>query len=131
MSIALTRTRRLMREARAARSGHQPVERVPLAGDVAGLVYEALDLRAGGAAVGPGGAHDVLLDHRAAHVVRAEFQRDLADLLALRDPGRLDVGNVVHEQAGDRLRAQVFRAGDLAPAQGGVLRLVGPGDERG
>ena len=39
----------------------------------------------------PGGGDDVLLDHRRAHVVGAERERDLADLAALRDPARLDV----------------------------------------
>src|SRR5712691_5253353 len=37
------------------------------------------------------GRDDVLLDHHGAHVVRAEPERDLADLHPLRDPGRLDV----------------------------------------
>ena len=38
---------------------------------------------------------DVLLDHDAAEIVRAELERDLPDLQSLRHPGALDVLEVV------------------------------------
>src|SRR5262245_51966689 len=103
-------------------SGDEVVESVPLSGDVAGGPDQALELRAGRAAVRPGGLHHVLLDHGAAHVVGSELERDLADFLALGDPRGLDVRHVVEEQAADRLGAQVLRARDLPAAESGVLR---------
>ena len=58
---------------------------------------------------------DVFLDHQAAHVVGAVEQGELADLQALRDPARLDVGEVVEIQPADGLGFQIFeRAGRRA-----------------
>jgi len=42
-----------------------------------------------------GRGDDVLFHHHGAHVVGAEAERDLADLHPLRDPGGLDVVDVV------------------------------------
>src|SRR6266568_7008903 len=55
----------------------------------------------------PGGAHHVLLDQDAAHVVAAEAQSDLADFMARGEPGGLHVQDVVQIDAGDRQRLQV------------------------
>src|SRR5204862_7730058 len=65
-------------------SGDQIVKGIALAWRVSRFANQALDLGPRGAAVGPGGAHHILLDHDAAHVVGAELEGDLADLLALR-----------------------------------------------
>ena len=78
-----------------------------------------------------GRADDVLLDHHAAHVVGAEGEAELPDLAALRHPRRLQVVEVVEDDARERERAQVVDAGRLDAAALGVLGLVAPGDERG
>src|SRR5207245_1453303 len=101
---------------RARVSGDESVGGVALPGDVAGLPDQALDLRARGAAMGPGGAYHVLFDHDAAHVVRTELQGDLADLLPLGDPGRLEVRDVIEVEPRDGLRPEVVGARDLAAA---------------
>ncbi len=38
---------------------------------------------------------DIFLDHDAAQIIRAVFQRDLPDLQALRDPRALDVLKII------------------------------------
>ena len=78
----------------------------------------------------PRGAHDVLFDHDAAHVVGAALEAELADTAALRHPGRLQVVEVVEHEPRDRQRAQVIHAGRFGAAELGVLRLVTPRDER-
>ena len=78
-----------------------------------------------------GGPHDVFLDHHAAHVVGAVGQAQLPDLAALRHPRRLQVVEVVEDDARDRERAQVVEAGRLAAGELGVLGLIAPRDERG
>src|SRR5581483_7856128 len=108
------------------------IPHVSLPWDVAGLADGGLDLLQRQVVDRAGRGDDVLLDHQAAHVVGAEEERQLADLQPLRDPGRLDVGDVVEVEPGDRLGAQVFeRAGRRHMGQRGVLRLHRPADERG
>ena len=58
-------------------------------------------------------------------------EAELADLPALRHPGRLQVVEVVEHEPRDRQRAQVIDAGRLGAAELGVLRLVAPCDEGG
>ena len=78
-----------------------------------GVLDVADDLGFVHAVAGAGGAHDVFLDHHAAHVVGAVGQAQLPDLAALRHPRGLQVVEVVEDDAGDRQRAQVVEAGRL------------------
>ena len=57
----------------------------PLRGE-AGVLDVADDLDLVHAVARAGGAHDVLLDHHAAHVVGAEGETELPDLAALGHP---------------------------------------------
>ena len=75
--------------------------------------------------------HHVLLNHDAAEVVRAVFQRDLADLESLRDPGALYIRNIVQVNPAQRLHPQIFVRADRRRFELRVLRLERPGDERG
>ena len=83
-------------------------------GDEAGVLDVAHDLDFVHAVAGAGGADDVLLDHHAAHVVGAVGEAQLPDLAALRHPRRLQVVEVVEDDARERERAQVVDAGRLA-----------------
>ena len=107
------------------------VVHVPPLGDEAGVLDVADDLDLVHAVARAGGADDVLLDHHAAHVVRAEGEAELADLAALRHPRRLQVVEVVEHEPRDRQRPQIVDAGRFRAAELGVLRLIAPGDERG
>ena len=75
--------------------------------------------------------NDILLDHDAAEIVRAEFQRDLADFQSLRDPRALDVFKIIQINAAQCLRAQIFVRADGWRFQFRVLGLKRPADERG
>ena len=75
--------------------------------------------------------NDILLDHNAAEVVRAEFERDLANVLALGDPRTLNVREIIKIDAAERLGAKVFMSADSGGAKLGVLGLEGPADEGG
>ena len=80
-----------------------------------------------------GGVEDLLAHDRALHVVCAEMQRHLRKRQAHHDPVRLDVRDVVEQQArhGDHL--QVVGAGRVLPAaplEDGVLRVERERDER-
>src|SRR4029453_6272173 len=74
---------------------------------VAGLADQSFDLFRVEPEGGAGTADNVFLHHAGAEIIRAVFQRDLADLRPLGDPRALDIGNVVEKYAGQRLRAQV------------------------
>ena len=67
--------------------------------------------------------NDILLDHDAAQIVRAIFQRDLADFLSLRHPGALDVGKIIEINPAQRLRAQIF----VRPTVGAFSSCARPG----
>src|SRR5947208_5049173 len=67
----------------------------PRLGGVARVGDEAAHLGQGHPPGRARGGDHVLLHHQGAEVVRAEAQRDLADLRAHRHPGGLDVGDVV------------------------------------
>ena len=75
---------------------------------------------------------DVLLEERAPPVVSAEVERDLAGALALREPRRLDVREVVEVEARGREHAQIG-VGPLVLLdpllEERVPRLERPGDE--
>lgn len=90
--------------------------------------------------------NDVLFDHQTAHVVGSEHESHLADLLALGDPRRLNVRDVVEVQPSHSLGLEVLkrtRFGQLrhidatrpaidsilAEPGGGLGRLVRPADE--
>lgn len=78
----------------------------------------------------PHGRHHVLLQHDRAEVVRAVVQRQLADLLAGRQPTALDVGDVVHEEPRDGDHPQVLEERGLRTAlEVVVLGLVRVRDE--
>ena len=65
-------------------------------------------------AVGRAGrADDVLLDHHAAHVVGAVGEAELSDLPALRHPRRLQVVEVVEDDARQGERPEIVDAGLL------------------
>ena len=76
------------------------------------------------------GTNDVFLHHDTAHVVGTEGKTQLPDLAALRDPRRLEIGNVVEDHPGERQRAQIVDTGRLDAAELGVWRLIAPGDKR-
>ena len=82
---------------------------IPPARFVAGIADQSLDLPRIQAKRRPGAAHDVFLHHHGSEIIRAVLQRHLADLRPLRHPRALDVRNVVQENAGERLRPQIFR----------------------
>src|SRR5262245_63280370 len=100
ISIALTMNRLVMRGAGAG-SGDQAIQGVSLSRLISGLADQTLDLGARRAAVGACGAHDVLFDPRAAHVVGSEFQGHLTELLSLSDKADLIRRNLVTEDAHD------------------------------
>ena len=76
-------------------------------------------------------ADDIFLNHDAAEVVRAEFQRNLADFQTLRDPRALDVGEIIQVNPAQRLRPQILVRADRRRFQLRVLGLERPADERG
>ena len=79
----------------------------------------------------PGGAHDVLFDHHAAHIVGAVRKAQLPDLPALRDPRRLQVVKIVEDDSRNRERAQVVDARRLPARQLGMVGLIAPRDKGG
>ena len=99
------------------------------------LVTEFLDepvhVGHGHAERGAGLRNDIFLNHDAAQIVRAKFQRDLTDFQTLRDPRTLDVFKVIQINAAQGLRAQIFVRADGRRFQLGVLGLKRPTDERG
>src|SRR5262249_40391868 len=108
------------------------IEDVALARNVAGFFDRAADLIEREMINRSGRRDDVLFDHEASHVIRAEEQGDLADLGTLRYPRRLNVGNVVQIQARDCLILQVLkRAGGRDIGHVRVFGLECPGDECG
>ena len=94
---------------------------------VAEFADEAVHVGDAHAEGGAGLRDDIFLDHDAAEIIGAVFQRDLADLRSLGDPGALDVGKVIEINAAERLRAQIFVRADGRGFQLGVLGLEGPG----
>ena len=59
-----------------------PIERIALQGTEARLGDESAKLALIGGVLAAGGTHNVLLDQDAAHVIAAEAEGDLADLVA-------------------------------------------------
>ena len=80
---------------------------------------------------GAGVRNDIFLNHDAAQIVRAKFQRDLPDFQALRDPRALDIFKIIEIDTAQRLRAQIFVRADGRRFQFGVLGLKRPADKRG
>ena len=77
-----------------------------------------------------GGADDVFFDHQAPHIVGTIQERQLTDLAALRDPARLNVGNVVEIQPRHGLRLQILeRPGCRDVGHLGVVGLERPANE--
>ena len=110
---------------------YQPIPNIALPRNVAQFANGVADLRKRQEVNRAGFGDDVFLDHQAAHVVGAVEQRKLADLEALRDPARLDVGNVVEIEPRYRLRLQILertRRRDVGHV--GVVGLKRPADER-
>src|SRR5690606_770949 len=106
------------------------VRRRPLRRDAPRPADQVDDLQPVGAVLRAGGGDHVRLQHARAEVVRAVVQGQLADLLAGGQPGALDVGDVVEEQAGDGDHPQVLEQRGLGAAlQVVVLRLVGVRNE--
>src|SRR6266576_712258 len=111
-------------------SVNQPIPVVTLARFVAEVFYEPLHVANAHAEGRAGLRYDVLLDHDAAEVVRAELERDLADVRPLRDPRALHVFEIVEVDPAQRLRAEIFvRAHGWGPELR-VLGLKRPADER-
>ena len=75
---------------------------------------------------------DVLLDHERTEIVAAEAQRGLADLEAHRHPARLEIRDVVEDDARDGDGAQIVDGVGLLHVRHRrrVLRLQRPADER-
>src|SRR5215471_10335212 len=104
-------------------------------GPEAGVLDVADNLELVHAVAGAGRADDVFFDHHAAHVVRAIGEAELPHLSALRDPGGLEVVEVVENDARHGERPKVvdtrrFRDQTLG-AKLGVVWLKTPRDERG
>jgi len=57
---------------------------------------------------GSGGGNNVFLEHHGPKIVGAEAQGDLPNRWALRNPGTLQMGNIVEEQPGEGLNAEVL-----------------------
>src|SRR5258708_4514787 len=107
------------------------VVHVAALGDEARVLDVADDLDFVHAVAGAGGADDVLLDHHAAHVIRAVRQAELTDLAALRDPRRLQARKIVEDDPREAEHAEVLDSRRFPAAQLGVLRLVAPPDAPG
>src|SRR6266566_2737475 len=113
------------------RSLHQPIPVVPLTRLVAEVLDEPLHVRHAHAESRAGLRDNVLLNHNAAQIIRAELKRDLADVQALGDPRALNIRNVLQVNPAERLHPQILVCADRRRFESGVLRLKGPGDERG
>ena len=110
------------------------VEGGALGGDKPRLQDEGLDLFNSGAVVEPRLLHHVLVKEGSAKVVAAEVERHLPRLLALGEPGGLDMLNIVQIEARQGYHAQIAVGSrlDLDPlVQGGVGLLEAPGNEGG
>ncbi len=118
-----------------------PLPRLP-----AGVGDEPANLGLGQPIRCAGRRDHVFLHHDRAHVVGPEEEGELADLRALRDPGGLQIGDVVQEDPGDGEGLEVVvgagqhevfavrRIGAVGltrreSAERRVLRLEGPADE--
>jgi uncharacterized repeat protein (TIGR01451 family) len=86
------------------------VKHVALARNVADVFDAATDGFHGQMVNCSGLGDDVFFDHQAAHVVRAEQHRELADFFSLSHPGRLNVGHIVQIKSADRLSFQVLKS---------------------
>jgi hypothetical protein len=87
---------------------HQPIPIIALARFIAEVAYEALHVRHGHAEGRTRAADDIFLDHDAAEIVCAVFQRHLPDVESLRDPRALHARKVVEVDARERLRLEIF-----------------------
>ena len=105
------------------------VKHVSLSRHVASFTDGTLDLIQGQIVHGASGCDHVFLDHQAAHIVGAEEESQLPDLGALRDPRRLNVGNVVEKEPRNRLRAEIFEGASGGEIGHLVARLHRPADE--
>ena len=105
-----------------------------MAGLEACVADDAAEFFFSGAVRGSGGADYVFFEHDGAYVVASEAEAELEDFESLGDPAGLDVFDVVEIEAGDCQNFEVVDGGGLVPAasaEGGVMRLEAPGDERG
>ena len=80
---------------------------------------------------GPSARHDVLFHHDGPEIVGTVVEGELADFGALGDPRTLQVFDVVEEDAGECLHAEVLGGSDGFGFEDGVLRLERPADEGG
>src|SRR5881628_125835 len=110
-------------------ASHQPIPIVPLARFVAEVLDEPLHVRHRHAEGRPRLRHDILLDHDTAQIIRAVLESDLANILTLRDPGTLHIGNVVEVNPAQRLGPQILVCADSWRLELRVLRLKSPRDE--
>src|SRR5262249_9121176 len=79
-----------------------PIERIALPGHEPRVADHPAEFLLAGPMVGPGRRYHVLFDHDAADIIPAEAETKLAGLEALRDPGTLDVLEVIKIDPGDR-----------------------------
>ena len=98
---------------------------------VAEVADEPLHVADGHAEGRAGLRDDVFLNHDAAQIIRAVFQRHLADLQALRDPRALEVLKIIEVNPRERLHPQILVRADGRGAELRVLGLKRPRDERG
>jgi len=98
---------------------------------VAEVFDEPLHVADGHAKRRAGLGHDIFLDHDAAEIVRAVFQRHLPDLQALRDPRALDVLEIIQINPRERLHPQILVRANRRRFQFRVFGLKCPRDERG
>src|ERR1035437_3333778 len=110
---------------------HQPIPVIALVWLVTKFLDEPVPVAPGHAEGGAGLRHDIFLNHDAAQIVRAKFQRDLPNLQALRDPRALDVFKIIEIDPAQCLGAQILMRANGGGFQLGVFGLKRPADERG
>src|SRR6267378_2157486 len=110
-----------------------PIKRIPLCRTKPSVADNPSQLFLGRAVSHPGGANHVFFEHHRAHIVPAKTQTHLADFESLRDPARLHVKEVRKIKSRNGEDLQVIDRRGFVPvpsAQGSVLRLKAPRDER-
>src|SRR6266851_2280166 len=110
-----------------------PIKRIPLCRAKPSVADNPSQLFLGRAVSHPGGANHVFFEHHRTHIVPAKTQTHLADFESLRDPARLHVEEVREIKSRDGEDLQVIDRRGFVPvpsAQGSVLRLKAPRDER-
>src|SRR6185312_10632713 len=111
-----------------------PIERVALSGAEAGIADDVPQLFFRGVIGDTRRTDYVFFEHDRANIIAAEAKAELQDFQSLRYPAGLHVLDVRQIEARYCERLQIFDRCCFVPfaaAEGGVLWLEAPGDERG